>query len=274
MSTKTIKIECIHNQFDVRKSLNDDRVIQLAELYNNGQKLPPITVVPTEVVDGEQQYAFVDGRHRAAALDFLNIKVIEAIVKSATMLTNQPLLYAEALRANWGGALPPNRADIEHSITRMLESGAKNKDVKDLLNFLPVGTVNLYLKNCYSTIRKRKISLALEAVSGGSRINEAADKYELDVDVLKDALSGKKRKLSKSEGSVFGDMKMYIGVKLKGANNGIAKKIETLLKQVEEGEVRASVVEKVVDVWEQHLKGTQHRIRDWRERISHVETKR
>ena len=109
MKSQPIKISQISNRFDVRVKLDYDRVLQFVGFYQSGVPLPPVTLVEIQAASADPaMYAYVDGRHRGAARQYLNLDDIEAtIIKNP----NDPAeLYAMALEANWGPSpLPPTR---------------------------------------------------------------------------------------------------------------------------------------------------------------------
>ena len=74
--TTMLPLASITNRFDVRTKLDDDRVLQLMGCYESGIELPPITVVEL----GQDTYAYVDGRHRGAARQYLNLEDVEAVI--------------------------------------------------------------------------------------------------------------------------------------------------------------------------------------------------
>jgi ParB-like nuclease domain len=261
--TTKIKIIEIINKFDVRKALNDDHIIQLAELIQNGVKLPPILVIALR----GGGYAFVDGRHRAAAHALLNIEVVEAVVKAEGSMTELQLM-AEALKSNWGGALPPNQEDIRHTIIKLIEDGAKEKVIAEALKFLPHGMFRRYMKDATSVVNKRNTAKALEAIADGMNIPDAAKRFKLKEDSLRDAIMGRKRKWGGTEEiRIQGEARAYINTAMRSVNNGIGKKIQVLIWKVEHGEIQPSVAAEAIELWASKLNGTMHRLKDWRERL-------
>lgn len=262
-----IAIADIANRFDVRRSLDDDRIIQLAELYRDGAALPPIEIIELAQAG---KYAFIDGRHRAAARALLGETTVPAVIVKNSM---QPLeLFATALQANWGGAKPPSREDITHTVVRMIELGAKEKDLSDHLSFLPGSSLRHYMKAARALLHGRKMQQALQMVSDGVLIEEAARKVGVGADTIRDAIQGRKRKLSAAgqQNMAVSDAKTYITRSLRAANSGIAQKIQALMRLVETGEAPAALPHSVIDAWEKHLNGTLHRIRDLRERVNQI----
>ena len=99
-------------------------------------------------------------------------------------------MFSQALLANWGGALPPTTNDIRHTVRRMLEAGATHATVRKELSFLPLSQLNKYIDDSKSQMKKVKIRAALDAIADGLRPHEAAEKFEVDLESIKSAISG------------------------------------------------------------------------------------
>jgi hypothetical protein len=259
-----IPIDKIQNRFDVRQALDDDLVIHLAEMYQAGEPIPPITVVPLD--DGN--YAFIDGRHRAEARVLLGLKDVPAIVRHEDVQKNLLPLYAEALKSNWGGSKPPTREDISHTITRMIQNGAKEPLVTKLLPFIPASVIRRYYKNTLGNITRKRVQQALVLVAKGQTVAEAARLINVDVRAVAEAVEGRKKKFG--HGGVLAANKGAISQSLRATSLTIGKRLQILLQQVESGEVGTDVFEQVLDTWERSVNSSVHRIRDWRERLRTV----
>lgn len=258
----SIEINTIRNLFDVRRSLNEERVLALAELIQGGVELPPI-----EVIIDKESFAFVDGRHRAAAHQLLDKTEIMAVVVER----KEPAqMFSQALLANWGGALPPTVNDIRHTVRRMLEAGTSHATVRKELSFLPLSQVNKYIDDSKSQMKKVKLRSALEAIADGLRPAEAAEKFDLDLESIRAAISGIKRKFGKGEVGIEAENKVYIKGQMKSASMGICKRIENLFHYVDAGEVTSTTVVKIIDQWEETLRKTMARIPDWRQRLDAI----
>ncbi len=269
MKHQIIPLANIVNKFDVRVALDQDRVVQFAGMYESGVDLPPIQVVQLD----EDTYAYVDGRTRAAARAYLNLTDIAAIVQNGSLKDNPLELYAQALEANWGGAKPPTRNDIAHTILRMLESGATRKEITERLSFLPHGSARAYLADAQSTISKRKISRALDLIGEGATVEQASSECRIKLELMKDVISGKKGKWGKSrsdEKALTIAIKGYLSKVLFAANAGIAKKIGDLFAKVDSGEVSAAAAAGVIKAWKEHLRRTSLRIDDWQARLNAI----
>lgn len=264
-----IPLAQIKNKFDVRLALNQDRVVQFAGMYEAGMDLPAIEVVQLD----EDEYAFVDGRHRAEARRYLNMKNVMAIVRNGDLKSNPAALYALALQANWGGSQPPTRSDIQHTVLRMLESGVSRKDIESVLAFIPRGSLRAYTAHALNRMNRRRVGEALDAIAEGATIEEAAKKASVKTDVLKDVVAGKKGKWGKNrseEGQLLVELKVYISQQLFSANAGISKKLTELILKVADGEISSIGASTVIKAWKDHLRKTGLRIADWEARLAAV----
>lgn len=264
-----IKLDQIVNKFDVRVALDNDRVIQFAGLYEGGVSLPPVRLVKTD----ESEYAYIDGRTRGAARAYLNLLDVPAVICNGSLRDNPVELFAEALESNWGGAKPPSQLDIQHTIVRMLECGASQTTIRTRLHFLPNGVARAHVATARGTLSKRRLSKALDAVAEGLSVPAAAEQFKLNVDIVKNAISGKKGKWGKNrsdEVQLATDLKSYISKALFSANAGIGKKIEGLLKKVDDGDVSSKTASGVIKAWHEHLRKTSIRIADWDARLNAI----
>ena len=267
--TYMLPIESIVNKYDVRVSLDDDRILQFAGMYEAGEPLPPIQVIKLPDTDG---YAFVDGRTRAAARDLLGLKDVEAVVLNIPS-NEVVLLYATAMQANWGGSKPPTRLDIVHTITRMFEAGATQAQIRESMCFLPAGSLKAYITDARGKITRRKISKALNLIAQGQTIGEATRSLGLKEEMVQDVLTGTKGKFGNKsiEQALESQIKAYISQQLRSANAGIGKKIQDLLERAEASEISLIVAKECTKAWGEHLRKTSSRIKDWEARISTME---
>lgn len=234
--------------------------------------LPPVRVVRID----DDRYAYIDGRTRGAARAYLNLPDVPAVICNGSLRDDPLELYAEALESNWGGAKPPTREDIAHTIQRMLELGASQKAIRERLHFLPSGAASAYISWANAVLNKRRMARALDAVAEGLSVEGAACDNKVKVNLLRDAISGKKRGNFGSDRSdearVLVDQKKYISDVLKSANTGISKRLEMTLKKVDSGEVSHKTAVAIVAAWREHLRKTMLRIEDWQARLDALAT--
>jgi hypothetical protein len=265
--TVMITLSSIKNVFDVRTKLDEDRVLQFMGMYESGEDVPPLVIVR----QGEDSYAYIDGRHRGAALEYLNRTEAACILRPDSLADNPLELFAVALESNWGGSKPPTREDIYHTIIRMKECGASERAITERLSFLPKSSLRAYMASARTNIIKRKVAKALDDIAEGSTVDEAASKRGVKADTLKDVMAGRKRKWNKGrsdEAEFCIALKSYISSELRSANSGISKKVELLLKRVDDGEVSYKFAEEVIRAWREHLRKTGVRVSDWQARLN------
>src|SRR5207248_3053577 len=106
-----VKLTSIQTAFFVRKRLDEDRVIQLALLMENGADIPPIRIT--------EDHILIDGRHRIEAARLASWTAIDAQIEPSQ--SDKGLLITEAFNANCGGSVPPTRADILFTIQQLLQ---------------------------------------------------------------------------------------------------------------------------------------------------------
>jgi hypothetical protein len=264
-----VALKSIANKFDVRLALDQDRVLQFVSLYESGADVPPVKLVALD----EDSYAYIDGRHRGAARAYLDLPDVPALICNGSLRENPVELYAEALEANWGGAKPPTRDDIVHTIGRMLEAGATQTVCRERLAFLPAGALRAFIAQARGSLSKRRIAKALDAVSDGFSVPVAAQQFGVKPELLKDIIAGKKGKWGtgrSNEDQLATEIKAYISRQLFSANAGISKKIQDLLARVSDGEVSGKVAIGVIRSWHEHLRKTSLRIDDWTARLASI----
>jgi len=269
--TATIHISDIKNKFDVRVNLDQDTVLQFVGMYQDATKVvPPIKVV----VHGEG-YAFVDGRHRAAARQYLNLDSIDAEILEGSFADSAVDLFAMALQANCGGAKTPTRGDLEHTVMRMLEFGASKSDIMNKLDFLPKGSVKAFIASAAGKIQKRKLTKAIDALATDNlSVDEAAKRFGVRIENLKDAIQGKKGKWGKNrtnEVEITTASKAAIAQTLNYANKSIGMGLNKLIELVEEGSISVKAALNVIGMWEDRNRQTEKRINDWRSRFIAIE---
>lgn len=268
-NTVMIPVDKIINRFDVRVNLDDDRVLQFVGMYEAGVELPPVRVI--ELADGK--YAYVDGRTRGAALAVMGRKQVEAVIMVDGLSTCE--LYAEALRSNWGGAKPPTRSDITHTITRMLESGETPTAIRKGLDFLPRGAINAYIATAQGILTKRRISVALDHVAEGrTTLKEAAMESKIDLPALRMALKGKNKgfRSRDEQAERAHDLQLHILHSLQKANLSIGMKVSDMLQEVEHGDMSPVLAEKVIRSWFNHLRKATLKATDWNQRLENITT--
>jgi len=242
MKLKTIKLSEIQRSYFVRTTINEAHALFLAELYESGVAVPPITVTADTLT-------LVDGRHRLTAMELALRK--EAEVEIVPEMTSDELIAA-AFTANLGGSLPPTRDDIEHTIELLMDQGKNRKEIVDLLSAsaknkagIPASLMRTYVGKVQSNIFHRAMRRAvLAVVDGGLTVEQAAIKYAVDREKLRDEIRGKKKK-SKEFGAR--EIKSGLSQKFKSNSQVVASLYRKLMDRYKDGEVNAEQIRDVAD---------------------------
>jgi len=255
--TEKVALKDLQTNLFVRKALNQDHALYLAELIENGVKLPPIKITRERVV--------IDGRHRVEAYDLNKIEEIECEIVD---IHDETELIAEAYKANVGGPLPPTPQDTEHTVMMLLERGESKKRIGELLG-LPAGMARRYITDVQSRMTRAKMQRAGAAVTeGGLTVSKAAEQYDVDVEKLKEFLSGHRRK---SKGIV--EIQRGLTKTHKSLSQKNAALIRSLLDKFEDGDVTEKQVRDIFAHIEHLQKRSARGVADWKKRFDAVNGK-
>ncbi len=252
-----LPISDLKMRYDVRRGLNEDRVLLFMELYESGQVIPPI-----EVVRGTMDVH--DGRHRKAALDQLGRKHAECILVEPMETLDQLM---DAYGKNMSGSpYPPTRADTVFVMKQLLEAGVSNAEIQRRFQvyYMP-SHVKKLLKDAHSHVSKAKLSAARSAVTHGNQtLKVAAERYGVDPESLKEVLSGaKKRRKSTSVTDILADIKS----RHKSNYHSDKKVFKDILEKYEDGDIsEEGVLEVLLHMQDIHKKSTK-RVDEWLQRF-------
>lgn len=251
-TTKTVKVKDLKRNLFVRASLNHAHAGMLAELLKNDVKLPPIKIAP--------DFEVIDGRHRVEAHELNGLMEIEAEI---VHVKDRADMIAQAFKANAEGPLPPTEQDTEHTVMLLLDSGASQKSIAEMLR-LPMAITRRYIGQIKSKMSRAKLQLAADAVRDeGLTVPKAAEKVGVDVDKLREHLGGKGRRQSD-----ISDVKRVLTSKAKSYSMQINKSLKKLVEQYEDGDVGKPQVVAVVKHIKKQQKLSARWIADWERRFS------
>jgi len=255
MTKKEVAIKDLTSSFFARKELNEDRVIFFGELYEKNVEVDPITAV-------ENTFEVIDGRHRIAGAELVGKETIVAILAKQQA---RPKLIAAALEANYGGALPPSRADIDYVIRQLIAEKVPVTKICELLAFIPEEILRMHVREVKKREQKRKVTNAISRVVDGATVFEAAREFDIDPKEIKARLG---RKNSEENGSaLFGDDKKRVLQNLRSMGSGIGKTLGNTFPLIESGEVSLEDAQKFAEEIGRRLKLLQKRNRDWLKRF-------
>jgi predicted transcriptional regulator len=253
---KKIKLSDITVNLFVRKQLDTDHVMYLAELIESG-------VTMSSPIKVSEDMIMVDGRHRKEAYELNNINEVEVEIYK---FNSDAELISEAYKANTGGSKPPTPQDTEHTVMLLIDRKEKINRIAELLG-LPQSLARKYASEVKSRMNRAKLQRAAAAITdGGLTVAKAAEQYEVDGEKLKEILSGRRRKHKNGVQDLHGDLtRNYRSI---GSKNGRA--MGSLLEKFQDGDVTAKQVRDIFA----HLKKLQDQskraITDWQKRFEAI----
>ena len=240
----------------VRTSRNDDRVMEFAELMQNGTVFPPILVAKSNIP--EINDAIIDGRHREGAYEMNDIHEVEV---TTAVVSSVEEFISLAYKANSGGALPPSRVDTEHTVAMLIRLKVSKKNITEHLG-LPITIAGRYIESVKSRVRRANMIQARAAVASGTTIVEAAEKNDVPIDDLKAELSGRRRKTSD-----IAEKQRQLTTNYRSVGQKTAALMRDLRDKLEEGDVSLKQTKGIVDHVRKLLKSGTKAVDDWGKRF-------
>jgi len=253
LGTKSVLLADLKANLFVRQQLDADHVVYLAQLIEAGVNMRD----PIEVT---ADLSVVDGRQRREAYDLAGVTSVTVRVIE---FESEAELISYAYRSNVGGSLPPTPADTEHTVMLLLDRGEPKRRIGELLG-LPTSLARKYIAGVEA---KRARALLQEAVSavaeGGLTVAKAAERFGVDLDQLKEKLSGQRPNGRENLAEVQR--------KLSNRFRSGGQKNAALLRSLLEGFGDGDVTEKQAKDIFRHLERLQLRsikaVADWRSRF-------
>ncbi len=235
----------------VRQSLNEDHVEYLMGLVASGKEIDPIEVI--------EDLSIVDGRHRRWTYEMCDVK--ETVVK-VLRFDNEAEMIAYAFRKNCTGTMTPSMGDIDHTIESLLERKQSNKAIAEGLA-LPLPMVRQRIQQVNERLSRAKLLRAAAAITdGGLTVKAATEQYGVDIDKLKEHLSGRRKKA----GNGISELQRSLTFNYRSIGQKNANAFRKLTEQYDDGDVTEK------QVWEilSHLKDLQRKstrnLADWETR--------
>lgn len=177
-------ISLIKESFNVRQTLDDARVREIASLYEAGIHVDPIHL-DVETLE------LLEGRTRLAAKRSLDHKTVNVIFIKHMVRPDQ-ITYAA--KSNMGGKKPPVMADLVKTFVQLINEGLSFSAIAHQFEGIWSET---YINNAYrsanSRIKRIKLAAAKHAVSEENiTVQAAAAKYGLTVQELSRHIAGNK----------------------------------------------------------------------------------
>lgn len=229
---KMIPVTDLKVTWYVRRQLDQDNVLRLAELYAAGVDISPLEVT--------EDLEIIDGRHRKEAAELADIKELPCVILKGLSGYER---ITESLRANCGGALPASREDIQYSIEQMIvKHGLKRAQIIKQLTFLPGSVIGKYVDDAMSHLNQIHIKNALDDIAErGLSITQAANLHGIDPETLRRVISGKgKRKRA----NVAGFMGTLSNMN-RGNSQNLGRLFVKMLRSYEDREIPEETVKQV-----------------------------
>lgn len=247
----TKQIEDLKLDLYVRQTLNSERILQLAELMENGIEVEPIQITP----DGR----VIDGRHRIEAHELLKrTEIVCEIVEVRDDLQ----LISLAYKANTGGALPPTRADTEHVVMLLLNHGATHRSIGEHLG-LTMSLARKYIGAVKARMERAKLRSAADAVAEGNlTAAQAATQFDVDLQALKLHIGGDKKR--KKTVAIF---LTELTTLHRSAGSKLGKAMKNVLEMYEDGELTVTQAKEVIEKLEELQKAQARNTANWKKRL-------
>jgi len=255
--TKTVKLSAIQTYMFVRDALDQNHVLYLVELMENGVEMKDLLEV-VELEDGT--IVLVDGRHRKEGYELNGIQEIKVKIVE---FDDEAEMIAYAYCKNTGGSKPPTAADTEHTVKLLLERKESMKRIGELLG-LPAGLARKYANEVRSRMNRAKLQRAAEAVTdGGLTVAKAAETHEVDLDKLKEILSTRK----KQSGTNLKDLHRNLSRLYNGLGKKNASVVKKFMDKFEDGDVSEKQVREIISHIEDLQRRATRTIAEWRRRF-------
>lgn len=176
--SKVVKVPLaeIKEEIFVRVALDDDRVIFFVDLYQSGAQVPPL-----ELEHGTN--VLLDGRHRKAALEFLERK--EASCKYVKAVSRLDAIVYAIVANMKRGPKPPTSADIDLAIRLLRKEGMSDTQIALRISAvapLPAGIIRKHVRAIKENDHKKAVRRAASAVVNDClTVEQAAAKYAVPV---------------------------------------------------------------------------------------------
>ena len=244
-------------KYDVRKQLNEDRVLMFMETYESGGNVPPIEVIRGTMV-------IHDGRHRKTALDHLGRKHAECVLV-------EPMEFVDQIMDAFGknvsdSPFPPTRADVIFVMRQLLENDVSHAEInKRFVKFYQPSHVRKLMKAATALVSSSRMNKAKNAVAhAGVTPEVAAKEHRVNVDALRDEITGVKRRRRSLD---ISEIKREISNRHKGNSQKNIAVFRDLLDKFEDGEISAkSVLDVLLHVQRINTEAGK-RVNSWLERF-------
>lgn len=230
MVKKTLALTDYSTEFFVREKLDEDRIQMFEGLYARRAPVPELIVGKLKDDDSGKLY-LVDGRTRDAALRRIGRSHVDCEIRSYESIAE---MVAEALKENYGGALPPTTNDVLHTVRVMVETGVTLTKACALLAFVGPKIVRELYGEAEKQILAANMMKARKAVAGGMAVADAAEKFNVPKPKLQRQISGESNQPQKS---VVGQIEIRFSNRFKALAPAVTKLLVQVSQMFQSGEL-------------------------------------
>lgn len=262
---RVVALKDVKTNFFVRKGIDQDHVLMLAELYesalleNKGDQVQASKAIAA--IEVTSDLVMVDGRHRKEAMELAGIT--EARVEDVGSLTDAEIIV-RASRANYGGSLPPTREDMIYTVEQMItRMGMSAATVEAHMTMIPKTVIRKYINMANKRINESKIKMALGDIASGMGLLQAARVHGLKAEALKLVIEGKKPKSKAGTAQLNSQLSTY--AKTFGLQT--TRVVNKALEDYKDGEIAFETAQTVVNHYGHLLRRMFLRVSDWDNRL-------
>jgi len=252
-----VPISELKNSFYVRCILNQDHVLYLMGLIDGGVDVGPIKIT--------KDLRVIDGRHRIEAYKHLDIPMVSAIVEEdGDILT----FVGKALGANIGGALPPTRRDIEHTVSDLLKSGiSRDRIVNQLSQYLPRSFLRVAYQQAIAAINRQKVNKAISLLTETPTltVKKVSELVEIDPRYVQDALDKMNKK--SLNGKWLSTTKLTLRSRFTHFNKSNGKLVQGIFKDFDDAEITEKELTEALNYLGQLIANENRIWQDWDRRF-------
>lgn len=261
---KVVKLAELKTRYFVRKGINQDHVLMLAELYEAAFLESKDSVTASKAIQSIQvteELEVVDGRHRKEAMELAQLTDVR--VELLPPMTTAELVVAAA-KANYGGALPPTREDMIFTVEQLLtKHGMTAKMVEDSLTMLPKSVARKYINMATKRIHDLKMRLAITDITNGINLAAAAKVHGLKPEAIQMVLEGKRPRSKTGAAQLSSALTSYH----KGYAIQVGRVINRALEEYRDGEISEDAVQVSINHYGHLLRRQFLRVEDWQNRL-------
>jgi hypothetical protein len=253
-----VNISDLKTEVFVREKLDEDRVFQFAIAYEHDpDSVPAINIT--------KDNSIVAGRHRTAGATLAGRTQIRAKYEP---VKNKVEHITKALVENVGGPLPLRKEDLLFVAKNLLREGASRTIATNVIENVWPRTVakRLVEEAAHGNYRDDLAAGVRAVVHENMRPTEAAEMYKIDVEKLKEEISGVKKKRSK--GAKVGDVKRNISTYYRSYSHKVSNELRNIEARFDEGTISKSDAVEVVTYIDSSLKRLMATVKDWQTRFA------